>query len=202
MLPLQGWIYPNSYLLPPLSPARLSESQAGDSSSGCSNQQLLPGEPPGSDFKGKGAAPGREGEAKRRLTLLAPGSKCNLTYGSAKPLWSIGFRPWRGNSQKAGVRTRARCWAGGVASLSPSTDAHFPRMSLVHGVTAQFPQDWGRRRIWSVQDPGCAAKAEHTQHSNVVCGLCRGGAAGRLLACTWHRPQSTSPLFQQPTLTP
>lgn len=96
---------PNSYLLLPLSPARLSESQTRDSRSGCSNQQpldeeLFPGEPPRSDFKGQGAAPGRGGEEKRCLTLLAPGSKCNLTYGSAKPLWSIGFRPWRRNGKK------------------------------------------------------------------------------------------------------
>lgn len=32
---------------------------------------------------------------ERSLTLQAPGSRCSLTYGSAKPLKSIGFRPCR-----------------------------------------------------------------------------------------------------------
>lgn len=111
------------------------------------------------------------------------------------------FQALEKKRQKAGVRTRARCWAGRVASLSPSTDAHFPGMSSVHGVIAQFSRDRGRI-IWLVRDLGCAAKAEHTQCSNVACGLCRGGAAGRLLTRTWHRQQSTSPLFQQLILTP
>lgn len=34
------------------------------------------------------------------LTLLAPGSRCSLTYGSASPLWSIGFRPWAEENSK------------------------------------------------------------------------------------------------------
>lgn len=133
--------------------------------------------------------------AKWYLTLLAPGSKCNLTYGSAKPLWSIGFRPCRGKSKTQELGQGRD--AGQVVSWSPSNDACFPGMSSVHGAIARFPKENTAGAGSGLCSESRARSAFKYRLRFVTTRSCGKAAHPHLASAAKHLL-----LFQQPPLTP
>ena len=57
---------------------------------------MCPPDPQRLEKVGNPQAGGTRGGERPVSTLQAPGSRCSLTYGSARPLKSMGLRPWGG----------------------------------------------------------------------------------------------------------
>lgn len=75
------------------------------------------------------------------ITLLAPGNRCSLTYGSARPLESIGFKPW--STERENFQCQSKL--GGWRACSEAHVEKSPQVTValhVHDIPGLPNQPW------------------------------------------------------------